>query len=241
MGNTYAIADLHGRYDLLLAAIDAIEADAGGGTVVFMGDYVDRGPQSREIIDRLMAGPERPGWRWICLKGNHEAMMVETLSTALHPQWWIGNGGGATLLSYGHPERGLVDKRVVPKEHVEWIDRLPLMHVDQHRVFVHAGVVEGVPLDKQDEDKVMWMLYPRAADCGHGERHVVHGHEQFADGPKLYAHRTDLDTFAWATGRLVVGVFDDEEPGGPVRMIEVKRDPDARAVAAGWLSEEAAE
>lgn len=226
MSKTFAIADLHGRYDLLVAAVNEIMRRYDGGTIVTLGDYVDRGPQSRQIIEHLMTLREhaREGWKVICLKGNHEDMMVETLRKPLHPDWWVGNGGGATLISYGHAPRGVYDPSVVPQSHLRWLNALPLVHVDKHRVYVHAGVDPTIPLDEQTEQKMLWMLYPDGAEDGHGERHVVHGHHQFADGPKLFSGRTDLDTFAWATGRIVVGVFDDDAPGGPVDLIEVERD-----------------
>lgn len=223
---TYAIADLHGRFDLLERAFGAIAKHAGSEPfkIVTMGDYVDRGPQSRQIIEHLMAA-QKVGMKLICLKGNHEDMMVETIRKPLHPDWWVGNGGGATLVSYGHARAGLVDYEVVPKEHLDWLDKLPLMHVDKHRVFVHAGVDPTYPLDEQKEQVLLWWLYPDGADIGHGDRHVVHGHHQFADGPKRYPNRTDLDTFAWYTGRLVVGVFNDDVSGGPVDFLEIKGAP----------------
>ncbi|KAF0122039.1 MAG: hypothetical protein FD152_3677 [Xanthobacteraceae bacterium] len=233
---TYAIADLHGRHDLLKAALAKIAEHAYGApyTVVTMGDYVDRGPQSRQIIETLMAEQRAPtgDFNLICLKGNHEDMMVATLTMPLRPDWWIGNGGGATLVSYGHPRRGSYDPTVVPREHIDWLAALPLMHVDEHRVFVHAGVDATLPLDQQDAEKLLWMLYPDKADVGHGERHVVHGHHQFERGPVCLSNRTDLDTFAWYTGRLVVGVFDDEKHGGPVELIEVLGAPYYRVEAA---------
>ncbi len=227
MSRTYAIADLHGRHDLLIAAINAVaDIDQGPLTFITLGDYIDRGPESRQVIETLMALRDDPpgDWKVICLKGNHEDMMVQTLSVPLHPNWWIGNGGGATLISYGHPPSGQYNPAVVPNEHIEWINELPFLHVDDHRVFVHAWVDSSVPLDKQKPDKMMWTLYPNGARYGHRltGRHVVHGHHQFEDGPKLYKGRTDLDVFAWYTGRLVIGVFDDEVPGGPVDLIEVK-------------------
>jgi serine/threonine protein phosphatase 1 len=224
MGVTYAIADLHGRFDLLEAAFSAIHTHAEGrpNKIVTLGDYIDRGPQSRQIIEHLMA-PQKAGMNLICLKGNHEAMMVETLRKPLHPSWWIGNGGGATLISYGHPKSGDYQPEVVPADHIEWMNALPLMHVDQHRVFVHAGLDRFRPLDQQDEETLLWKLYDWNDDGGHDKRHVVHGHYQFADGPILKANRTDLDTFAWNTGRLVVGIFDDDIAGGPADFIEVTR------------------
>lgn len=224
---TYAIADLHGRCDLLRLALEEIQK-RDAGTVITLGDYVDRGPHSRQIINLLMKGLPEP-WRLISLAGNHELMMLETIRKPLHPDWWIGNGGGATLISYGHPKKGEYDPTVVPKAHLDWIAARPLMLVDEHRVFVHAGVDPTRPLAKQREEDLTWKLYKHNTDVGHKEgdkhRHVVHGHHQFEDGPKLWKHRTDLDTFAWATGRLVVGVFDDEKPGGPIDQIEIISEP----------------
>jgi serine/threonine protein phosphatase 1 len=224
-GATYAIADLHGRFDILEAALAAIAAHASQpGTIVFLGDYVDRGPQSKQIIDRLMAGPP-PGWTWVCLKGNHEDMMFRCVGRLAEMPWWIGNGGAETLFSYGHPTTGRIDPGVVPNEHLSWLFNLPPIYVDRHRVFVHAGVDPTVPLDEQREEVLLWKLYNSADERGHRRRHVVHGHEQFAEGPILLAGRSDLDTFAWFTGRIVVGVFDDGLPGGPVDLIEVRCEP----------------
>jgi serine/threonine protein phosphatase 1 len=230
MSLTYAIADLHGRYDLLVGALNVVFQRPGGGTVVTLGDYIDRGPESRQIISHLMTLREAPqaGWNVVCLKGNHEDIMLQSIRKPLHPEWWIGNGGGRTLISYGHAQAGIVDYSVVPTAHLDWLAALPLMHIDRHRVFVHAGVDRFKPLDQQDEQTVMWKLYDGNDDGGHDHRHVVHGHHQFADGPILHKGRTDLDTFAWYTGRIVVGIFDDDTAGGPIDVIEVKRDPDPR-------------
>ena len=84
------------------------------------------------------------------------------------------------------------------------------MHIDAHRIFVHAGVDRFKPLDQQDSQVLLWKLYDGNDEGGHDRRHVVHGHHQFEAGPIKHPGRTDLDTFAWYTGRLVVGVFDDE-------------------------------
>ena len=101
------------------------------------------------------------------------------------------------------------------------MENLPLMHIDAHRIFVHAGVDRFKPLDQQDSQVLFWKLYDDNDEGGHDRRHVVHGHHQFEDGPIKHPGRTDLDTFAWYTGRLVVGVFDDEMAGGPIDCIEV--------------------
>ena len=91
-----------------------------------------------------------------------------------------------------------------------------------HRVYVHAGVDPARLLDAQDETTLLTKRYAADDASGHGARHVVHGHHPFRDGPKLLRGRTDLDTLAWQTGRLVIGVFEDEQPGGPTELIEVK-------------------
>lgn len=209
---TFAIADLHGRFDLLEAALAAIEAAADGGTVVFTGDYVDRGPESNRIVHRLMRGPDRPGWTWICLKGNHEAMMVSGLRGLSLKQLWLANGGVETLASY--PEG-------VPQAHIDWLDALPLIHCDRHRIFVHAGVDENLPLAKQSEAIMLWMRTDK--DYVHPEGYIVHGHMPHAHGPLILKGRANLDTLAVRTGRLVIGVFDDAVPGPPVDRITIQR------------------
>lgn len=224
MSLTFAIADLHGRFDLLTAALHKI-GDCGAKhdgphTVVFLGDYIDRGPKSRAIIERLMAGPVGT-WKWIVLKGNHEGIMLGWLRGKISWDDWSINGGGATLISYGQSEGEQPSRDVVPTQHIQWLERLPFLYVDQHRVFVHAGVDPTIPLDRQTEITLTWVIYPDGFADGHSNHHVVHGHHQHAHGPELFVGRTNLDTFAWHTGRLVVGVFDDAKQGGPIDLIEV--------------------
>ena len=89
------------------------------------------------------------------------------------------------------------------------------MHADRQRIYVHAGLDPELPLDRQTERTLLWKRYPEGDAVDFGGRHVVHGHDSFADGPKLYAGRSNLDTRAWRTGRLVIAVFDDDRPGGP--------------------------
>ncbi len=115
MSKTYAIADLHGRFDLLKMALAKISDHAGSpATVVTLGDYVDRGPDSRQVIERLMGGLHE-GWRLICLKGNHEDIMWQTCR-GIEPDcdWWLENGGAATLISYGQNPDDEADVTVVP-------------------------------------------------------------------------------------------------------------------------------
>lgn len=220
MSLTYVIPDIHGRCDLLDQGLAEIAARSEGvaGAIVTIGDYVDKGPESKQVIDRLLSGVAE-GWRLVALKGNHDAMMVEALRDASKMESWLGKGGDTALASYGG------DPVAVPQSHIAWLDGLQLMHVDNHRVYVHAGVDPEVPLDQQSETTLLWKRYPRGFSDGFGELHVVHGHDNFPEGPLLYAGRTNLDTLAWRTGRLVIGVFDDDRPGGPVDFIVVERSP----------------
>lgn len=230
---TYALADLHGRYDLLLRSYMILQTRCEPGLIVHLGDYIDRGPSSRSVIEWLMDPATIPrGWTRKCLKGNHEDIMCQAADQPAKMGWWFENGGNATAMSYGaqpgaHPADYFIN--LIPKEHYFWMNDLPVLHVDKHRIFVHAGLNPGLKLERQTDQEMMWMTYcpynkwgEIGVDVGFGDKHVVHGHHQFADGPKLLKHRTNLDTFAWHEGRIVWGVFDDDKPGGPVDVIEVK-------------------
>lgn len=223
MSLTYVIPDIHGRCDLLSDALAGITARSGGeaGVIITIGDYVDKGPESRQVIDRLLSGVDA-GWSLVALKGNHDAMMVQALRDPAKMASWIGKGGDAALASYGG------DPAAVPPSHIAWLDRLRLTHVDAHRLYVHAGVDPEIPLDRQSETTLLWKRYPKGFPFGFGRLHVVHGHDNFPDGPLLYEGRTNLDTLAWRTGRLTVGVFDDDRPGGPVDFIVVRGPPAGR-------------
>lgn len=220
---TYAIGDIHGRLDLLRKAQVAIADHAGANPhqVICLGDYVDRGPDSKGVVEALMA--LAAGSAWICLKGNHEDLMIEALLAGRPGAMarWIANVGDQTLASYGGPGG-------VPAAHLLWLEALPLFHLDAHRLFVHAGVAPGVALADQDPQTLMWIREPfltapaEALPC-----HVVHGHsprwrlKPDLAQPETLPHRTNLETGAVWTGVLSVGVFEDDRPGGPVEILSV--------------------
>ena len=220
MSLTYVIPDIHGRDDLLGEALAGIAAHSQGdaGVIVTIGDYVDKGLESKQVIDRLKSGVDG-GWRLVALKGNHDVMMVEALRNPAKMDSWLEKGGDAALASYGG------DPALVPHAHIAWLDGLSPLYLDAHRLYVHAGVDPGIPLDRQSEATLFCKRYPKGFSAGYGERHVVHGHDNDPDGPLLFEGRTNLDTAAWRTGRLVVGVFDDGKPGGPVDFIVVRGPP----------------
>jgi serine/threonine protein phosphatase 1 len=214
MSLTYVIPDLHGRSDLLQDGLALIAAHARGGygSLIALGDYVNKGPDSKAVIEFLRADP-LPGWPFVPLKGNHDAMMVEALLDASKMQGWLERGGDTTLASYGG------DPSRVPSGDIEWLDGLALMHVDRQRIYVHAGLDPDHPLDRQSEKTLLTKRYAPGDAFDFGGRHVVHGHDSHADGPRLYKGRSNLDTQAWRTGRLVIAVFDDDTPGGPIDFV----------------------
>ena len=228
---TYAIGDLHGRFDLLCEAISLAENHAGveGGVFVVCGDFIDRGPQSRAIIDLLLQGPTSSNWEWVVLKGNHEDMMLQCLELS-SIQWWVGNGGGQTLQSYGYSHGDQLHPLKIPQEHLDWLRDLPIYHIDQHRAFVHAGFNPALPLEEQNEQEMMWQRDPRNNDYSFMGKHVVHGHEQYADGPILTKNKSNIDTFAWLHGRLAVAVF-DEKAGGPTEVLWAVKEPYERMIS----------
>ena len=252
MGKTYAIADIHGRADLLLKAAELIQKDAGGQqcTVIVLGDYIDRGPRSMSVVAMLKQLQQDCGW--FVLAGNHEAMMIEAMTT-LRPdtlKWWIGNGGGQTLMSYGFRPGDTIDH--VPEkmaEHIEWLRTRPIWVGDKHRLYVHGGVPKDEHIGTVPDDALQWWLYDSYKSPEHNDpskwndephisgKHIVHGHHQHHANPAKLKHRTNLDSFAWYTGRLAIGVFDDDVPGGPVKVMDAlglpyaePKDPDAERV-----------
>ena len=212
MSFTFAIGDIHGCYDALKQMLEAIEALWPGGRIVFLGDYVDRGPDSKGVVARVMAGPTKPGWEWIALKGNHEAMMVTAVRYGRHVSGWLENGGVETIDSYD----GQIAEAIL-----DWMDRLPAILVDRHRIFVHAGVDETEPLDDQGEQTLLWSR-PIEGYSGHyWGRHLCHGHTPAAENPVTIGNRTNIDSGCVFGGRLTAAVFDDGRPGRPVRFINI--------------------
>lgn len=214
---TYVIPDLHGRSDLLDEAMVRIAAHAAGqgGTVILLGDYVAKGPDSRGVIERLLFNP-LDGFTFIALKGNHDAMMVAALRDSAEMKSWLQRGGGSALASYGN------NPAAVPDAHVAWLDARPLLHLDRHRLYVHAGVDPDATLEAQTEKTLLWRRYTASEVAGFGGLHVVHGHDSAPEGPLLFRGRSNLDACAWRTGRLVIGIFDDDMPGGPLDFITVQ-------------------
>jgi serine/threonine protein phosphatase 1 len=152
-------------------------------------------------------------------------MMWEACNNLVEPAWWIENGGNETLASYGEFTPGVPLRSLIPLAHLEWIAELPAFFADSKRVFVHAGLDARLPLNQQSERTLLWKRYPKGSSTGYGSRHIVHGHQADAGGPIVSIGKTNLDTMAWKTGRLVVGVFPDEASGGAAELLEVLGNP----------------
>jgi serine/threonine protein phosphatase 1 len=212
MSYTFAIGDVHGCLEPLLRLIGRIEVSRPeGGTIVFLGDYVDRGPDSKGVIDLIMAGPQRAGWKWVALKGNHEDMMVGALTGEDQPDMWLLNGGTATMDSYeGKPVRA----------HVDWAKSLPLKHRDEHRFYVHADMLEDVPYEEQSENVLLWSRKPKDYSGEYGGKHLVHGHTPINE-PTTIGNRTNVDSACVFGGKLSCAVFHDETPGPPIEFMSV--------------------
>jgi serine/threonine protein phosphatase 1 len=221
---TYVFPDLHGRLDHYNKAMDAVGNDGAckDDTLVFLGDYIDRGPDSASVVEALRSlSAERD--RVVCLSGNHEMMMLWALSGGDEQvQGWVMNGGDKTLESYTNSD-GIIDIDVMHNDG-DWFIHLPAVYQDDHRVYVHAGVAgdwQNLDVEDLDTKTLHWHRYG-ALDChGYRGKHVVHGHTPNKDGPITVGSRTAMDVGSVWTGRYVVGVFDNSVPGGPVRVIEV--------------------
>jgi serine/threonine protein phosphatase 1 len=220
----YAVGEIHGRADLLLRlheliATDAVRGPSAKPVVIYLGDYIDRGPQSRAVIDLLL---ERPlaGVEAVHLLGNHEQALLRFLDdTAIGPTWF-DFGGIATLLSFGiavtagglaragslSPVQGELRSVLAPSQ-LAFLRSLQLMHVEGGYAFVHAGIRPGVPLDRQTE-KDLLNIRSEFLDStlDHGKV-IVHGHS-IREEPEIRFNRIGIDTGAYATGRLTCLVLE---------------------------------
>jgi serine/threonine protein phosphatase 1 len=213
----YAVGDVHGCYDELVEVQARIVADAAGHVgpkvMVLLGDYVDRGPRSADVLDLLLGAPP-PGFRRICLAGNHDDLMLRfTEDPATHMNW-LKYGGDTTLRSYGldiaHLVRTVEPSRLkgivleaIPQAHLAFLDRLPVALVCGGFLFVHAGMKPGVQLSDQTDHDLMYMREPFLSEGPGLAATVVHGHTPAQD-VTWGANRIGIDTGAYMTGKLSV-------------------------------------
>lgn len=214
---TYAVGDIHGSLGKLTRLIAACQQHADGRemTLVFLGDYIDRGPDPAGVV-RFILGLQKdlPG-RVVALMGNHEAMALEVFDGAIPLSVWLFNGGAATLKSYG-----ATNVRDLPRAHLDWMRALPLTYDDGRRFFVHAGVDPGKALEAQDAAALLWIREPFLQEERDYGRLIVHGHTPVTTNqPELRANRLNLDTAAVFGGPLTAAVFDDAQ-SQPVAFVQ---------------------
>lgn len=206
MTRTYAIGDVHGCLNKLVELIALCRADAGQrpAKFVFLGDYIDRGPDSQGVVDFLITLQRDRADDVICLMGNHEDMLLAAVDA---PDWeenWLRNGGIQTLRSYS-----ATTAAGIPQHHIDWIRNLPKFHDDGQRFFVHAGVHPGRPLARQDEHDFLWIREPFLSSTEDFGRLIVHGHTPLKTGrPDIRPNRLNLDTSAVYGGPLTAAAFE---------------------------------
>jgi serine/threonine protein phosphatase 1 len=221
----YAVGDIHGRVDLLAALHRLIVEDASHLTpgtdklVVYVGDYVDRGLESRQVIDLLLDRP-LPEFSAVHLLGNHDAWLLSFLVDAQVGPTWLRYGGDATLHSYGvsvglqRDDARLHDKLQaelrarVPRRHVDFLQSLQLNYETGDFLFVHAGVRPTLPLDRQTAEDLLWIREPFLSWRRDLDKVVVHGHTVGAD-PIVRNNRIGIDTGACWTGCLTCLVLEE--------------------------------
>ena len=225
----YAIGDVHGRLDVLEPLLRDIGEDvlatrpAERPLLVFLGDYVDRGPDSRGVVDRVLAMHADGAFEVCALKGNHEEALLQFLDEPGFAATWMEHGGGPTLASYGVPPavartdleawtrvRDAFDQ-ALPDPHRAFYQRLELLRAVGDYAFVHAGVRPGVALEDQAERDLLWIRHEFLQDRGPFGKVIVHGHTP-AEEPQMLKHRLGVDTGAYATGVLTaVRLFGQEQ------------------------------
>lgn len=218
----YAIGDVHGYRENLVTALRLCSEDAAQrgmkARVHLLGDYVDRGPDSRGVLELLMEGPIDDHVQWLPVRGNHDHVFAAVCRDPRHElarEWWE-HGGQQTLMSYGwNPLEDGMPRDIggwVPKSHSDFLASLPLGHLVGGRLYVHAGVRPGRLLIDQTDRDLMWI---RQEFLKHKEDFgfvVVHGHSPESSNPTDHGNRVAMDGGCFYTGNLAIAAFDPGEP-----------------------------
>ena len=212
----YAIGDVHGCLDRLVALHYAIAADLAARPVaetvlIHLGDYVDRGPDSAGVLWLLGGSVAPPVTRRVDLQGNHETMMLAALAggPSRAADIWLDNGGSATLESYGvAADAGPAAWRAaVPIGHRHWMEQRDLLHIEGGYLFVHAGIRPDRPLGAQNPEDLLWIREPFLSDRSRRAHVVVHGHTPRLE-PDIFPNRIGIDTGAVMGGKLTCLVLE---------------------------------
>ncbi|RFC48168.1 MAG: serine/threonine protein phosphatase 1 [Verrucomicrobia bacterium] len=210
-----AIGDIHGCYRALRTLAEAVPFK-DDDVLVTLGDCVDRGPNSREVIDWLIEWSKTH--QVVCLRGNHEVIMMDAIKDRFALRPWLEVGGMATMESYQGGKSG------IPQEHWEFLENtIPWWSTDTH-IFVHASVNPALPMEKQTQADLYWKRVDFASPAHMSGKKVVCGHSAHKDGvPKSNGHLTCIDTWAYGGGWLTAldvsaGVYWQARESGEVRQ-----------------------
>lgn len=198
MERVYAIGDIHGCYDRLRRLLDRIDIHWSRDMLIFLGDYIDRGSHSFEVLDFLI-DLKRQYPKTVFLRGNHETMLLDFLS-GIRTLSFVYNGGQQTLDSY-HRHAPRAEHLTIPKEHLDFIDSLVLCHQTEDYIFVHAGLRPGIPVTEQSEEDLLWIREPFISTETDFEKRVVFGHTPFPE-PLVKPDKIGIDTGAVYGNRL---------------------------------------
>jgi serine/threonine protein phosphatase 1 len=222
----YCIGDIHGRIDLLQVLHQKITLDAldfgGSKILVYLGDYIDRGMYSKQVIDCLLED-NFPSSQKVFLLGNHEQVLLQFLANKdpLIAHDWFRFGGLSTLVSYGLNIQGVPTtkeitslwnelKEKLPAKHLAFFEQLALNYEIGDYFFVHAGVKPKVKLNRQRPEDMLWIREEFLnSPIFHGKM-IVHGHS-VTDAPEVRANRIGIDTGAYISGKLTCAVFEDAD------------------------------
>jgi serine/threonine protein phosphatase 1 len=209
----YAIGDIHGRADLLVDAIARIDDDLARRPIphaieVYLGDYIDRGPDSKTVIDLLSIRLVKNNA--VCLRGNHEALMEDFLRDPANRDPWLQLGGLQTLTSYGVSLQPGIDTETdtrdrfwhaFPRAHEMFLQCLRYSFCCGDFLFVHAGIRPGIPIQQQNVHDLLWIRGEFLRSSQDHGKFVVHGHSPVPH-PDIRRNRMNIDTGAWRTGTL---------------------------------------
>jgi serine/threonine protein phosphatase 1 len=206
----YAIGDIHGNLDLLERLMEKLQPDLARDRLVFMGDYLDRGPRPKGVVDYVLRLKSKaPPEQVVCLKGNHEAMFLNFLQ-GQDLELFLYNGGISTLRDYWGD--GWADRRelILPPDHRRFFEELKLYYETRDYLFVHGGLKPGVPVAEQDEEDLLWIRGDFIASMEDFGKKVIFGHTPFR-APLLMPNKIGIDTGAAYGNRLTCLKLPQEE------------------------------
>ena len=213
----YCIPDIHGEWGLLNEALQFIyEQNPNGGKIIFLGDYIDRGPENLKVLDTVMNPPS--DWEFVCLKGNHESMFVNAYMN--HDRFYdmptaIEISGVIEPKMYHEVHSG------IRSEIVSWMDGLPIFHIEDSNVFAHAFYDDNLSPENQVEHVCLWERLSDSERFWNDNQglYLTHGHTPRKHGPVQAQNRTNLDAGAVFYGRLVIAEY-QKNIQGPTQFHE---------------------